>query len=167
MSYGFTLIIPGSHNVFQKVNITFIKLYTYTYSELFTCDILPMSYIQNLNILGIRPSTIPIRKLFLSRWPSDYWSFYHWWRYCRVIMARLWHGFCSWWCSRTTVLWWYSVISSNIYSLSTDDNFITLWLWLWLTVIIYNHTVLLCCVVLSLLSFWNTCILWVGNAHKR
>ena len=126
MSYGFTLIISGSHNVFQKVNITFIKLYTYTYSELFTCDILPMSYIQNLNILGIRPSTIPIRKLFLSRWPSDYWSFYHWWRYCRVIMARLWHGFCSWWCSRTTVLWWYSVISSNIYSLSTDDNSITL-----------------------------------------
>ena len=107
-------------NLNKLVNITFMNLYLCTYSKHFTCDILPMSCIPNLNILGIHPTTICIMRLFLSR-------------YCWEIMATLWHKFCSWWCSRTIGFLWYSAISSNIsYSLSTDNTSITLWFWLFI-----------------------------------
>ena len=43
------------------------SLYRCTYSKLFTCDSLPMSYIPNLNILGIHPASISFRRLSLSR----------------------------------------------------------------------------------------------------
>ena len=43
------------------------SLYRCTYSKLFTCDSLPMSYIPNFNIPGIHPTTIYISRVFLSR----------------------------------------------------------------------------------------------------